>query len=136
MKREDKGLGRLIDPQVSKDYYHTPEDYFKGLTDRIMGQIPETHERELLPQVSLWQKIKPALYLAASFLMIYLGMELTQIVQSEVAQPEPVMARGGQEADMHQCINDSDYERFFQEYSQRIVSKDYERALSGLDNRI
>ena len=56
-------------PKDSTDPFRVPEGYFEGLTDRIMAALPEpSAEATQPPTVSLMDKVKPLLYLAASFL--------------------------------------------------------------------
>lgn len=56
-------------PKGSADPFRVPEGYFEGLTDRIMAALPEpSAEATQPPTVSLMDKVKPLLYLAASFL--------------------------------------------------------------------
>ena len=46
--------------------YKVPEDYFENLNDRIMSHLPAIEIKEKTP-VSLWQKCKPWIYMAAMF---------------------------------------------------------------------
>lgn len=46
--------------------FKVPEGYMEGLTDRIMSQLPEKLE-ERAKQISLMDRVRPWLYLAAVF---------------------------------------------------------------------
>ena len=58
--------------RAKTDPFRVPEGYFDGLTDRIMAALPERPMREEPPTVSLMDKVKPLLYLAAAFLAMML----------------------------------------------------------------
>ena len=48
--------------------FHVPEGYFEDFTQRLMDQLPE--QEEVQPdeeQITLWQRVKPVLYMAAMF---------------------------------------------------------------------
>ncbi|WP_297902641.1 hypothetical protein [uncultured Parabacteroides sp.] len=62
MKKEENNLDRLkgINPFV------VPEGYMEGLTERIMSQLPEKQE-ERGRQISLMDRVRPWLYMAAVF---------------------------------------------------------------------
>ncbi len=63
MKIEDNNLKN----KLKENPFSTPEGYLEGLTDRIMKQIPEeTHVPEV-QQVSLLDRLRPFLYMAAMF---------------------------------------------------------------------
>ena len=62
-KIEDNNLKN----KLKENPFSTPEGYLEGLTDRIMKQIPEeTHVPEA-QQVSLLDRLRPFLYMAAMF---------------------------------------------------------------------
>lgn len=63
MKIEDNNLKN----KLKENPFSTPEGYLEGLTDRIMKQIPEeTHVPEA-QKVSLLDRLRPFLYMAAMF---------------------------------------------------------------------
>lgn len=59
-------------PRAKTDPFRVPEGYFDGLTDRIMAALPERPMHEEPSTVSLMDKVKPLLYLAAAFLAMML----------------------------------------------------------------
>ncbi|ALA93186.1 hypothetical protein PGJ_00005590 [Porphyromonas gingivalis AJW4] len=56
-------------------HYSVPDDYFASFTDKLMAQIPAVKKENtvVVPSVALWPKLRPLLYLAASFLLM-IGM--------------------------------------------------------------
>lgn len=54
--------------------FKVPENYFETLHFEVMNKIDQQSIQPLEPcaqEISLWQKMKPALYLAAMFIGIY-----------------------------------------------------------------
>lgn len=63
MKKEISNLDRL----KGKNPFSIPEGYMEGLTDHIMSRIPEQAPRKAAKQISLLDRIRPWLYMAAVF---------------------------------------------------------------------
>lgn len=55
-----------LDEIGNKNPFKVPEGYFEGLTDQIMSQLPEKVQEETVV-VSLWDRVKPWVYMAAMF---------------------------------------------------------------------
>lgn len=61
-----------------KNPFRVPEGYMEGLTDQIMARLPECPQQKETKVVSIADKIRPWLYLAASFiglLLIFKGIQ-------------------------------------------------------------
>lgn len=63
MKKEINNLDRL----KGKNPFSVPEGYMEGLTDHIMSRIPEKAPRKEARQISLLDRVRPWLYMAAVF---------------------------------------------------------------------
>lgn len=63
MKIEDNNLKN----KLKENPFSTPEGYLEGLTDRIMKQIPEETIMPEAEKVSLLDRLRPFLYMAAMF---------------------------------------------------------------------
>lgn len=63
MKKEISNLDRL----KGKNPFSVPEGYMEGLTDHIMSRISEQAPRKAAKQISLLDRIRPWLYMAAVF---------------------------------------------------------------------
>lgn len=63
MKIEDNNLKN----KLKENPFSTPEGYLEELTDRIMKQIPEETHIPEAQQVSLLDRLRPFLYMAAMF---------------------------------------------------------------------
>lgn len=53
-----------------------PEGYFDDFARRIMAQIPEEVCAKKEPERTVWQKIRPYVYMAAMFAGVYLMMNI------------------------------------------------------------
>ncbi len=62
MKAEDQ----IREMVGTKSPYKVPEGYFEQLPDRIMDQLPE--REAIAPKVTMWQQVKPWVYMAAMFM--------------------------------------------------------------------
>lgn len=71
--------------RVGKDPgFQVPEDYFDHFASDLMERLPEMpFEQEGPKQVTLWQKIRPVLYMAAMFAGISLMLKI--FIPSETA---------------------------------------------------
>ena len=69
---EDKELKKLVGKE---NPFKVPEGYFEQLTDKIMDRLPEKEMEEKV-EVTLWDRVKPMLYMAAMFLGLIFGANL------------------------------------------------------------
>lgn len=53
-----------------------PAGYFDDFAKRIMAQLPETAVPAAQPKRTVWQKIRPYVYMAAMFAGVYLMMNI------------------------------------------------------------
>ena len=77
MKTEQNNLDRL----KGKNPCTVPEGYMEGLTANIMSQLPEREPEEEVKKVSLMDRVRPWLYMAAVF--AGLGLFFKVLVGSE-----------------------------------------------------
>lgn len=61
--KEDMNLKHKLGKE---NHFTVPKDYFKDLVPTIMEQLPEETTKEV-PHISLWDKVKPWVYMAAMF---------------------------------------------------------------------
>ena len=71
MKTEQNNLDRL----KGKNPFTVPEGYMEGLTANIMSQLPEREPEEEVKKVSLMDRVRPWLYMAAVF-AVFAGLGL------------------------------------------------------------
>lgn len=103
------------------EHFATPEAYFDQLTDRIIARIdalPTEVEQASQPQLSWWTKAKPSLYLAASFVGLFLGFKAILMLQEEQSQNS---AQGT-------AVEDA-YSGYYEDYANRLVANEVEHEL-------
>ena len=79
-------------PKGSADPFRVPEGYFEGLTDRILSALPDpSADAPQPPTVSLVEKVKPLIYLAAAFLgMVLLFKGLSALRPADRTTERPL----------------------------------------------
>lgn len=89
-------FNKLQDIDKSKTPFKVPENYFENFNEDIMNLLPE---KEFKPpvKVTMWDKTKPWVYLAAMFLGLYVMINLLINNGPSVTQ-EPVIAEQASEA--------------------------------------
>ena len=79
-----------IEDEKKKNSFRVPEGYMEGLTDQIMARLPECPQQKETKVVSMADKIRPWLYLAASFiglLLIFKGIQGERVQKDHTADP-------------------------------------------------
>ena len=68
MKEEDNILKKV----GTDNPFKVPDNYFEEFTSNLMKELPEQNETNAfdMPEPSRWEKVKPLLYLAATFIGI------------------------------------------------------------------
>ena len=66
---------RLLEKFGRKHSFTTPEGYFDDFTARIMDTLPEK-ETPAEPHITMWQRVKPWVYMAAMFCGLMLSVRL------------------------------------------------------------
>lgn len=62
--------------------YRVPDNYFEDLNKKIMSQLPPYQATERVVEMTLWQRMKPYVYLAAMFAGIWLMMNVFHRISS------------------------------------------------------
>lgn len=83
---------RLRQQYGKKNPFKVPDGYFERLTDTVMSRLPET-EPKVQPPVSVWEKVRPWLYMAAMFvgLMFTIRMFMGKYSQADSQSPNPAI---------------------------------------------
>ena len=56
--------------------FRVPEHYFEDFTQELMNKLPEKEPLPPMSEPTLWQRVKPWLYMAAMFVGIMLSVRL------------------------------------------------------------
>ncbi|RRD77375.1 hypothetical protein [Tannerella forsythia] len=79
-----------IEEEKKKNPFRVPEGYMEGLTDQIMARLPERPQQKETKVVSMADKMRPWLYLAASFiglLIIFKGISGYRVKKNDTTDP-------------------------------------------------
>ena len=121
-----------LDVLKGKQPFRVPEGYMAGLTNQVMDRLPELPKEEAPQSVSLMDRIRPWLYLAAVFIGMGLCFRIivnadksvnqasvdSLLVQSEVSEAaiEAIDAdMSAEDADYLEYIEDQYNDYLFQE---------------------
>ena len=78
-------------PSRDTEPFRVPDGYFEGLTNRILSALPDPPaDASQPPTVSLMEKVKPLIYLAAAFLgmvLLFKGLSVLRPADRTTEQP-------------------------------------------------
>ena len=81
----------LLQKYGRKTPFSVPEGYFEHFTDRLMKRLPDK-ETQAAPVVTMWDRVKPWLYMAAMFggIMFTLRMVVSNPSTADPAAGETI----------------------------------------------
>lgn len=56
--------------------FRVPDHYFEDFTQELMSKLPEKESMHLMPEPTLWQRVKPWIYMTAMFCGIMLSVRV------------------------------------------------------------
>lgn len=98
-------------------HFGCPEGYPEGLTEAILASVKE-HSREqeqAIQPTTWWTKLKPSLYLAASFVGLFLAFKGLNALKDTLYAPSVDVA----------IQSDETYESYYEDYSARLWEQDW-----------
>lgn len=72
MGKEDNLLRKV----GTKNPFNVPDHYFEDFTRNLMDRLPEKEPMLPMPEITLWQRVKPWIYMAAMFCGIMLSVRV------------------------------------------------------------
>lgn len=72
MGKEDNILRKV----GTQNPFRVPEHYFEDFTQELMNKLPEKEPMQYLLEPTLWQRVKPWVYMAAMFVGIMLSVRV------------------------------------------------------------
>ena len=66
----------LLKKVGTKNPFNVPDQYFENFTRELMNQLPEKENIPTMPELTLWQRVKPWVYMAAMFVGIMLSVRV------------------------------------------------------------
>ena len=72
MGKEDNILRKV----GTQNPFRVPENYFEDFTQELMNKLPEKEPIQYLSEPTLWQRVKPWIYMTAMFVGIMLSVRI------------------------------------------------------------
>ena len=72
MGKEDNILRKV----GTQNPFRVPDHYFENFTQELMNKLPEKEPVPAMPEPTLWQRVKPWLYMTAMFCGIMLSVRI------------------------------------------------------------
>lgn len=72
MGKEDNILRKV----GTKNPFRVPDRYFEDFTQELMSKLPEKEPMPAIPEPTLWQRVKPWIYMTAMFCGIMLSVRI------------------------------------------------------------
>ena len=89
MKTEQNNLDRL----KGKNPFTVPEGYMEGLTTNIMSQLPDREPEKEAKKVSLMDRVRPWLYMAAVFAGLGLFFKVLVGPEDKTAKTDSLLVK-------------------------------------------
>lgn len=130
MKDERNNLERL----KGKNPFAVPEGYLEGLPAQIMSGLPEKPRQETAKRVSLAERVRPWLYMAAVFAGLGLFFKaIMTVLPSDGMQADPLLVKTDMPADSldmpEETTEDEEYLEYIEaQYTNYLLAE--ELALS------
>lgn len=124
MKNEKNNLDRF----KGENPFSVPEGYMEGLTTRIMSQLPDPSPRQAAKKISLMERVRPWLYMAAVFAGLGLFFRILVGPQPEKGNADSLLVKTEVPAGTISAIQptaDDEYLEFLQErYASYILAEE------------
>ena len=72
MGKEDNILRKV----GTQNPFRVPENYFEDFRQKLMNKLPEKEPTPSWPELTVWQRVKPWLYMTAMFVGIMLSVRI------------------------------------------------------------
>lgn len=72
MGKEDNLLRKV----GTENPFRVPDQYFEDFTQELMNKLPEKEPMTSMPEITLWQRVKPWIYMTAMFCGIMLSVKI------------------------------------------------------------
>lgn len=86
MRQED----RLKEKAGKRNPYKVPDRYFDSFKSELMSKLPAYPEKPEEKKISIWQRVRPYVYLAAMFAGIWCMMKIFHNATATQQQPAPI----------------------------------------------
>jgi hypothetical protein len=131
-------LDKIINSYKTSTPFKVPDNYFAHFNEEIMSRLPE---RKVAPQkakrVSMWDKVKPLVYMAAMFAGLYFSINLLtknndfNLLTSRQAEQQQTL-KSSPNLDNHWASVHITEEEFFQFVEAQLAEYSYHEFLNQL----
>lgn len=122
-------ISKLEEIDKAENPFKVPENYFALLNEEIMSRLPEK-EYVAPPPVTLWDKVKPWVYMAAMFIGIYITVnyltrdtDKKQLITEQSATNEIISE--SETVDNYWSTVNVTEEEFYQFLEEQVVEDGY-----------
>lgn len=112
-------FNKLQEIDRTKNPFKVPDNYFAQFNDEIMNQLPEK-EFKVPETVTLWDKVKPWVYMAAMFVGLYVTINFLTKQNESVSTSENVAIETNYWSTVH--ITE---EEFYQYLEDQLIEDGY-----------
>ena len=104
--KEENNLLRKVG---KKDHFRVPDRYFEDFSKELMNNLPEKETFDATQEITMWQRVKPWLYMTAMFCGIMLSVKLFvgDSQQEEFISIPPIEAESLTDEDWKHLIDQS-----------------------------
>jgi hypothetical protein len=124
----------ILDELKGKNPFILPEGYMEGLTEQIMGKIPEVTYRET-KVISLYDRIRPWLYVASVFLGLLILFRVFIYPTAQNKEPQKETSSYLQAfiyEDLLQIISDDDLD-FLEYMESQHINRKFAEEIDNMD---
>ena len=126
-------LDKILHSYKTDAPFKVPDGYFAQFHEDVMARLPEKLETSVAKRVTLWEKAKPFLYIAAMFMGIYLSFNLLtnneRLPSMNVAQEVEQQPTNGQWASVQVTEQE-----FFQFIEDQLSEFRFREMINHLQN--
>lgn len=104
--KEENNLLRKVG---KKEHFRVPDRYFEDFSKELMNNLPEKETFDATQEITMWQRVKPWLYMTAMFCGIMLSVKLFvgDPQQEEFISIPPIEAESLTDEDWKHLIDQS-----------------------------
>ena len=110
MQIEQNNLDRL----KGKNPFTVPKGYMEGLTANIMSQLPEREPEKEVKKVSLMDRVRPWLYMAAVFAGLGLFFKAIVGFDGEKSQSDTLLVQSKDASEVKTAIMEAENEEYLE----------------------
>lgn len=118
MKTEQNNLDRF----KGKNPFSMPEGYMEGLTANIMSQLPEKSPQEEVKKISLMDRVRPWLYMAAVFAGLGLFFRVLVGPEDKTVKNDSLLVKTEISANKVSAVQAAEDEEYLEYLEERYAS--------------